>query len=302
MTSDLAPVVMFAYKRLDHLQRMIESLSSNPESADTEVHVYCDGLKNPQDRAAVESVRRYVLTIAGFAAVHPVFRARNLGLAQSIISGVSELLREHAHVIVLEDDLVLSPHFLRYMNQALTRYERNERVASIHGYCYPVGSDLPETFFLRGADCWGWATWARAWRHFDADGQRLLSELRRRSLTTAFDLDGSFPYTAMLEDQVAGRNDSWAIRWHASCFLKELLTLYPGRSLVANIGNDSSGTHCGSTDAMGQGVSSEPVRVDAIAVEPSARAHEAFARFFSRQSSWKQRLRMSVRRALGAFA
>jgi hypothetical protein len=278
-----APVVVFAYARPEHLQRTIESLRANPEAASTVLHVLCDGPRSSQDQSQVDAVRKYVASIEGFASVHRVFREHNLGLAQSVIEGATELLRRHEQLIVLEDDLVLSPHFLRYMNQALVCYRHDDQVASVHGYCYPVDTPLPETFFLRGADCWGWATWARAWRHFEADGRTLLQRLRERRLTRAFDLDGSYRYTAMLEDQVAGRNNSWAIRWHASCFLRDMLTLYPGRSLVDNIGNDASGTHCDATGAFSQAVTGVAIEVERIALVESVSARKAFARFLRAQ-------------------
>ena len=134
-------------------------------------------------------------------------------------------------------------HFLRFMNDGLDRYADDERVASIHAYIYPLARPAPETFFLRGADCWGWATWRRAWEHFNPDGKTLLQQLEAHGLTRAFDFDGTAAFTEMLENQIRGLNNSWAIRWHAACFLDGLLTLYPGRSLVHNIGNDGSGTH-----------------------------------------------------------
>ena len=275
-----APAVLFAYKRADHLRRTVESLLGNAEAPATLLYVYCDGARSPADQDAVDEVRAFVTGIGGFAEVRPVFRSRNIGLAQSIIGGVTEVLGRHDRVIVLEDDLVLSPRFLRYMNDGLDCYAADPKVASIHGYCYPTGAVLPETFFLRGADCWGWATWARAWRHFEADGRQLLQRLTASRLNRAFDLDGSYPYTAMLEDQVAARNDSWAIRWHASCFLADMLTLYPGRSLVENIGNDASGTHCSATSAYSQDVLDAQVEVARIPLVESVEARRAFMRFF----------------------
>lgn len=281
--SDPAPVVVFAYARRDHLERTIASLQMNPEATFTDLHVYCDGPKTSQDQVRVASVREYVASIDGFASVRRVFNVRNLGLAQSVIAGVSELLLQYDRVIVVEDDLLLSPHFLRYMNQALNCYRDDERVASVHGYNYPVDTPLPDTFFLRGADCWGWATWARAWQHFNADGRTLLARLREQRLTRAFDLDGSFPYTAMLEEQIAGRNDSWAIRWHASCFVGDLLTLYPGRSLVENIGNDASGTHCAGTAAFSRAPAAKPVSVERIALAESETARRVVSSFLRAQ-------------------
>lgn len=278
-----APVALFAYKRADHLRMAVESLRRNPEAPATPLYVYCDGARRPQDEPEVAAVRDYVSRIDGFAAVVPVFRPHNLGLARSIIGGVGEVLARHGRVIVVEDDLLLSPHFLHYMNRGLDCYADDEAVASIHGYRYPSAAALPDTFFIRGADCWGWATWSRAWAHFEPDGQRLLDQLRARGLSRAFDFDGSFPYTGMLEDQVAGRNDSWAVRWYASCFLRGMLTLYPGQTLVENTGNDASGTHCAASDAFSQPLASAAPRVVRLPLEESVLARREFVRFFRRQ-------------------
>lgn len=288
-----APVVVFCYKRPDHLARTISSLVSNPEAAASHLTLFCDAAKSPADAAAVDAVRRYVDSIEGFASVNRVYRQSNMGLAHSIIDGVSRLLRSHDRVIVLEDDLLLSPHFLDFMNQGLRCYQTDDRVASIHGYCYPVQEALPETFFMRGADCWGWATWARAWAHFEPDGQFLLQQLRQRKLLHDFDLDGSYLYSRMLRGQIAGRNDSWAIRWHASCYLRDMLTLYPGRSLVENIGNDASGTHCALTEMYSGGLGVRPVQLQRLPLEPSSVARSAFVRFF--RGNRESLLRKAVR-------
>lgn len=298
----LAPVVVFAYMRADHLRRSIESLLANPEAASTDVTFCCDAAKRPEHESQVGDVRTYVDSVRGFRSVTRIYAETNKGLAASVIEGVTQMLESYGRVIVLEDDLVLSPHFLRFMNDGLDLYEHDDRVASIHGYIYPTGAALPETFFLQGADCWGWATWSRAWSGFERDGSRLLAELHARRLSRHFDLEGQFPYTGMLEDQIMGRNSSWAILWHASCYLKGLLTLYPGRTLVKNIGNDSSGTHCGTSEALSSEPSPSPVAVDTIPVEPSHAARAAFVGFFSAQRSWKDRLRTSMRRVLKGFA
>lgn len=293
----LAPVVLFCYMRPDHLARTVESLLRSPEAAATPLTVYCDAARKSEHQAQVGAVRRYVESITGFASITRVYRSANMGLARSIIAGVSEALRVHDRVIVLEDDLVLSPHFLAYMNSALRCYQDDPQVASIHGYCYPVQQVLPDTFFLKGADCWGWATWSRAWVHFEPDGRQLLRQLVQRQLTRAFDFDGHYPYTRMLRGQIAGRNDSWAIRWHASCFLREMLTLYPGRSLVENIGNDNSGTHCASTEVYSGALDPGLVKVERIALEPSVAARAAFVDFFrnSREGLFQKVLRRVVR-------
>jgi hypothetical protein len=277
--TDLAPVAVFAFKRPKHLARMLASLAANAEAVRTDVVVFCDAPRNKAEAAAVAEVRALVDSIRGFASVRAVHREQNLGLARSIIEGVTSMLDHNGRVIVVEDDLELSPHFLRFMNDGLACYAHDDRVASIHGYSYPARAPLPETFFLRGADCWGWATWSRAWAGFISDGQRLLYELRSKGLASEFDLDGAYPFTTMLAEQIAGRNDSWAVRWHASCFLADQLTLYPGRSLVHNIGNDASGTHRGDTEAFAQALVGGPIWVDRLPLEPSHLAREAFKTF-----------------------
>jgi hypothetical protein len=294
-----APVALFAFKRPVHLQRTVESLAANPLATRTHVVVFCDAARDERDTDGVAAVRAKVAQMRGFASVTPVHRESNLGLARSIIDGVSQLLAAHGRVIVVEDDLLLSPHFLLYMNEGLEVYAGDDKVASLHGYCYPVDMPLPETFFLRGADCWGWATWSRAWSHFEPDGRALLAALEAQGLTRRFDLDGSFPYTRMLADQIAGRNDSWAVRWHAACFLRGMLTLYPGRTLVENIGNDASGTHRGATGDFSASVSSTPVPVRRIALDESALARRAFARFHQRRGSLVGRALGALQRAIG---
>lgn len=292
--SKVAPVVLFAYARPDHLRRTVASLLRNAEAPITHLYVYCDGTGRPEHQSGVQAVRDYVESIIGFASVTRIHHSTNLGLSRSVIQGVTATLREHGRTIVLEDDLVVSRHFLKFMNEALDCYHDDTNVASIHGYCYPTVAPLPETFFICGADCWGWATWARAWSDFQSDGRHLLHELRSRRLVKRFDLDGAYPYTRMLEQQIEGRNDSWAIRWHAASFLNGSLTLYPGRSLVHNIGNDASGTHAGVSSAFDQLIDDHPVRVDRIAVAESISGRAAFVDFFRSQQG--SRLRRAARR------
>ncbi|MES3002262.1 MAG: glycosyltransferase [Pseudomonadota bacterium] len=279
-----APIALFVHDRLAHAQRTVASLLRNPGAALSDLYVFSDGPRTPQKQAAVDSVRRFVSGISGFRSVRIVRRAVNYGLARSIIEGVSQVLAESDRLIVLEDDMVTSPHFLAYMNEALDRFRDDDRVVSVHGYVYPVRADLPEAFFLQGADCWGWGTWRRGWSVFNPDGRALLDELTRRKLLHAFDFNASHPYSDMLREQIAGRNDSWAIRWYASAFLADKLTLYPGRSLVHNIGNDSSGTHAVDTDTHDARLSGTPIDLRRVPVAPSGQARAAFEAFFRSSS------------------
>lgn len=275
-----APVALFVYNRPDHTRRTIDALRQNKLANDTELTIFSDAPKSEAQADAVREVRKYVREVEGFKSVTIVKRETNLGLARSIIDGVTTIVNKYGRIIVLEDDMVTSPYFLTYMNEALEKYADDERVASIHGYVYPVEQPLPEAFFLHGADCWGWATWSRGWDCFNSDGQFLLDELKRRKLDRAFDFNRTYLFSKMLEGQIKGENDSWAVRWHASVFLADKLTLYPGRSLVHNIGNDNSGTHCGVTDYMDVHLSSTPINLNNLNCVPSQEGRQAFEDFF----------------------
>ena len=280
MTKNPAPICLFAYRRPLHLRQTIDALLRNPLASGSHLVIYSDGAKGAGDMSAVQEVRSACSSVSGFASVKIVEQQSNLGLSRSVVSGVTEMCNTFGRVIVLEDDLVVSPYFLDYMNAALHIYEREESVFSIHGYVFPVGTRLPETFFLLGADCWGWATWARAWRNFETDGNKLLDNLSRRNLTGRFDFNGAYDYSGMLRQQIDGQIDSWAIRWQASALLMGGLTLYPGRSLVRNIGFDDTGTHGSATTEFDVDVSDTPIRVDRIPLVENEAALVAFTDYY----------------------
>ena len=280
VSRDHAPVVLFAYRRPDHLEQSIAALAANPGAQSTQLTIYCDGPKSPADQADVDRVRQIARSAENngeFGSVTVIERDHNLGLAASVISGVTESLAVHDRVIVMEDDLVVSPDFLEYMNQALDLYQEDDRVISIHGYMYAVPPVLPQTVFLRGADCWGWATWRRGWEYFEHDSKKLLKQIDASPDRIDFDFDGAFPYRQMLKDQAEGEIDSWAVRWYASAFLANKLTLYPGQSLVENIGQEGSGTHSGS--AKSHEASATRFQFPLVRIEPieSEQAREVIA-------------------------
>ena len=295
----LAPIVVFTYNRPEHTLRAFNALLKNPLANESDIIIYSDSAKTANHNKAVDEVRSFLSEITGFRSKKVIHRDNNFGLAESIIQGVTGVLQESEKVIVLEDDIVVSPYFLEYMNEALDQFVDDNRVISVHGYVYPVDIKLPEAFFLPGADCWGWATWRRGWEIFNPNGQYLLDELVRRHLIQEFDYNGAYPFSNMLKAQVKGANDSWAIRWHASAFLAGKLTLYPGRSLVHNSGNDGSGTHCGTSDSMDIKLSETKINLNNIAVESSRIGREAFEIFF--RQSQKNLLHRLLERARCLF-
>jgi hypothetical protein len=301
MNPATAPIAIFAYKRPAHARRLLQSLAANPEFAHSPVYVFCDGPRNETDREPVEETRRVVRTFAP-AGAKIVAQAENLGLSRSVIGGVGQVCAAHGRAIVLEDDLIVAPSLLRFFNAALDHYAAEERVMHVSGYVFPTGAPLPETFFYRAASCWGWATWQRAWRHFQPDGSLLLEQLRSRRLLGAFDIDDTYPYTAMLEGQIAGRNDSWAVRWHGSVLLQGGLCLHPGRTLVVNDGFDGSGEHCRAESCFGSEFGGDVGHAFPAAVAEDPRALAEIRRFFAAQGfkpARRQPVFSRLRRRLG---
>jgi hypothetical protein len=296
--SDPAPIVLFVYRRPDHLARTLAALSANAEASDSTLHIFSDGPRDESSAQDVAKVRTMLREIPNFARTQIVYREKNFGLARSVIEGVSQVLSEHGRAIVLEDDIVVGRHFLRYMNDALTRYESEERVASITGYCYPATLPVEDTFFIQGAECWSWATWRDRWAKFNPNGNELLADLLAKNLTYQFDYDGNMQFTDMLRSQIAGRVDSWAIRWHASCFLREMLTLYPGQSLVQNIGFfDPRATHTSNTHVYDVKLCNERILVEFKPIVESKIGREAFRDYFARNHRGPQPTRQFIQPA-----
>ena len=247
MSKKYAPISLFVYNRLKHLKITVNSLKKNAESKKSTLYIFSDHWRSEQDKEMVLKVRKFASTILGFKKKITIFRNENFGLSKNIIEGVNYVLKNNNKIIVLEDDLKLSKYFLQYMNYNLNYFEKNNKIASIHGYVYPLKNKLKleKAFLIRGADCWGWATWRRSWILFEPNGKKVLKNIINKNLIKEFNYNGAYDYLNMLKKQILKKNDSWAIRWHAANFLKNKYTLYPRDTYVQNIGLDGSGIHNG---------------------------------------------------------
>lgn len=283
-----APIVLFTFNRPDHTKRTVEALLKNDFAEKSELFIFCDGPRNDLDKIKTDEVRNYLDSVSGFKKIVVRKRDYNLGLAESIIEGVTELVNKYGKVIVLEDDLVTSRYFLKYMNDGLEIYSSNEKVASIVGWIPDVKvSNRPETFFLKGTDCWGWATWDRAWKYFEPDANKLLLLLKERGLEKEFNCGGSLNCTGILEDHIAGKCSSWAMRWDASLFIKEMYSLFPGVSMVDNIGLDGSGRHSVNSLDLRSCVSEIPINVANIPVIQNEEMRMTIDNFFFARCQYK---------------
>lgn len=301
--NNYAPILLFVYNRPEHLKQLIASLQANAEAAQSMLFIYTDAARNKADEEQVNKVREVIRHIDGFASIEVIERATNWGLARNIIGGVTEQIRRYGRVIVLEDDLVVAPYFLRFMNDALEAYKDEPQVGHIQACDFTQDASLPDTFLIKFTGSWGWATWERAWQHFNPDGQALLDELESRRLTRRFDFNGNYRFTRMLRRQVQGKNNSWAIRWNASLFLKDMLSLNVGRSLVQNNGFDGSGTHCGGGNLYDSQLWMQPLLVQKITpICENEAARAAFARYYHRTNGfWAKVIRRIKRTLKGDF-
>ena len=244
------PIALFVYARPEHTHLTVQALQKNTLATQSDLFIFSDAAKSDSQKKAVEQVRDYVNKITGFKSITIFEQEKNMGLANSIIDGVSAICEQHDMVIVLEDDLETSPYFLDYMNKALLRYKNDTKVMQISGHMFDVDINCTEdAFFLPFATSWGWATWANRWSLFDENCSGYHQLKNDKSAIKLFNLDNSYPYFKMLEAQIAGKIDSWAIRWNLTVFLNKGFVLFPKASLVSNHGFDGSGVHCGNDES-----------------------------------------------------
>lgn len=244
-TNDLAPICLFVYNRPKETELTLNALKENYLASESELYIFCDGPKNLENRSNVEKVRLLVNQIKGFRKTEIEENKKNLGLANSIISGVTQIIKQYGKVIVLEDDLVTSPNFLNFMNQALNFYESYPQIHSIGGYSLNLKSVLDlryDNYFGRRASSWGWATWKDRWEQTDWEVKDF-NKFRYNPIERYRFNRGGSDMSRMLINQQKGKIDSWAIRWCYSQFKSNQLTVFPKISKIQNIGIGSNSTH-----------------------------------------------------------
>lgn len=295
---NLAPIVLFVYNRPWHTEQTLLSLSSNKWASESELIIYADGPKHnatPDQLNNIKKVRELLYRQKWPRKLTVHVSDTNAGLATAVIKGVTQTLQQYNRIIVLEDDMILSPYFLQFMNDGLEKYEQVDEVISIHGYCLPI-KHAEETFFLRGADCWGWATWQRGWKLFNPDSAQLIEELKQQKSVNEFDFNGTYDFSGLLKKQANGKINSWAIRWYASAFILNKLTLYPGKSLVKNIGGEGSGTHPQDDKPYQVKLNHHRVELKDIPIVESKYARELIEKHFLKHIGLKRKLKRIFKR------
>ncbi len=242
--NNIAPIVLFCYRRLDSLKLTVANLQANPLAGESDLFIYSDGWHDIMSQHDIEQVRKYIKGIKGFKSLSIVESPINRGLANSVIQGVSEVVNKFGSCIVMEDDLLTSPNFLYFMNQSLHAFEKVHRVNSISGYSFDFKprNDEYDAYFLNRSWSWGWATWADRWNAVDWEMKIYESFKLNTKEKGKFAQLGS-DVNIMLKRQMNGKIDSWGIRFTFNQFLKNGVTLYPKISKVNNIGFDQYATH-----------------------------------------------------------
>lgn len=298
---NFAPIALFVYNRPEHTRRTIKFLQQNLLAEESRLYIFSDAAKNPNNQSLVAEVREIIHSVEGFKHVEIIERKSNLGLANSIIDGVSRLVKEYGKVIVFEDDLISSMYTLQYFNDALIRYQDEEKVMHIGAYMYPLKEEnLPETFFYRAATSWGWATWDRAWKNFEPDIDLIISRFDQEK-KHRFTIDGTMNFWKQIQEFKSGKNNSWAIRWYASIFLKGGLTLNPSKSLINNIGHDGTGIHSGMNDIYHVIINPQPIQSFPEKIEENQLVYHSIKNFLKNRkgSLWQRIIRFAKEKLKG---
>jgi len=281
---NLAPIALFVYNRPEHTRRTLKFLQANLLAEESRLFIYADAAKTSADDDNIKAVSDLITAVEGFKSVKIIRQKQNLGLAQSIISGVTELVNEYGKVIVFEDDLLSSPYTLQYFNEALNQYQNEDKVMHISAYMYPLAfaDDLPETFLYRAVHSWGWATWKNSWSHFNPDIDDLMKHFNAQKIDQ-FSIEGKMNFWSQMKGFKAGKNNSWAIRWYASVFLKQGLSLNPSKSLINNIGHDGTGIHSNVENTYSVSIHQHVVKTFPDLIMENDKAYQMIKNFLARR-------------------
>ena len=252
MQNNLAPICLFTYNRLEETKLTIEALQNNFLASDSKLFIFSDGPKNENSRSKVQAIRNYIHSIKGFKNVHVFESKTNKGLATSIIEGVTTIINEYDRVIVLEDDLITTPNFLNFMNQALEFYDSDKKIQSINGFSLDLESTKryeKDVFFMNRTYSWGWATWRNKWDLCEFDEKYIRDSLNSNDIKEFKKYFGEDIFR-MLLSSLNGVNDSWYVRWVYSHFINSHFSVYPVESKVFNIGYGTDATHCTTIDVL----------------------------------------------------
>ena len=282
---NLSPVILFVYNRPWHTEQTLNALAQNTLANESVLTIYADGPKagaTEDDKINIAKVRSVIRSKKWCKQVNIVEADYNKGLAASIIEGVTNTVNKNETVIVLEDDIITSPGFLEYMNDALQVYRAEQSVMHISGYMYPLGYTTNDTRFLNVVTPWGWATWKSRWQHFNGNASDLMEKLLAAPHYSLKDYNKGYgnEFTRQLQANIEHRINTWAVKWHTSIYLKKGFCLHPSMSLVQNIGFDNSGIHCSTNEDYKVEVLAKEIKVVEMPLTETPETLQRFEEFY----------------------
>jgi hypothetical protein len=239
----LAPIVVFAYRRKKKLQNLINSLLKNNESKNTLIYFFQDSYKDLDDKNDVARVKKYISGVEGFKKKIIISRKKNIGLSNNLISGINFIFKKHNKAIFLEDDLVVSVNFIKFMNQALDKYCKNKKVWHINAWSFDLKENLDrDMFFSRHMNCWGWATWKNRWDKFQNNPERFI-KIFNKEMINEFNFNNQIDNWSQIIRNYRKEISTWAIFWYATIFINNGLCLSFNPSLTKYDGFDLDSTY-----------------------------------------------------------
>lgn len=295
MCRKCAPIAIFTYNRPEHLKKTIDALKGNVLAEESDVFVFSDGSKGVKDAEEIAEVRRYAKEIRGFNSVTLVEREVNYGCKKNIIGGIEALLERFGRVIVVEDDIVTSKWFLKYMNDSLEKYAENERVMAISAFLPPIDfNEFEDSFFSEVFECQGWATWKRTWDLVEFDAKKLVQTTSSKQIKRIN--SGGVDYWKQVMYNYKGKLNTWAIFFHVAVLLHDGLVLYNKQHLCINIGFDGSGVHCGAnSNAGGTVIGDEQVVYFPDIIEINKKANDKILEYYQKEADDNTFIKRGIR-------
>ena len=248
--NSLAPICLFTYNRLAETELTVKALKNNYLAEYSDLIIFSDSAKSEAQIQSVLEIRQFIRKITGFKTVKIIESKVNKGLANSIISGVNQIIKEYGKIIVLEDDLETHPNFLNFMNNSLEFYSNDKNIQSINGFSPHIKKSDKSVYFQQRPFPWGWATWNNRWSPNIFDKKELIEiTLTNPKCLNLFKNKCGDDADQMFLNSLNGKNDSWYIRWAFNHFMTNRYSVYPNKSLVNNIGYNENGTHCSSINS-----------------------------------------------------
>jgi len=239
------PIAFFLFNRPEETARVFRAIA---KVQPTTLLVVADGPRpgRPDEQHAVAVARAVIDQVDWPCDLQRNFAPENLGCKQRIVSGLAWVFRTVEEAIVIEDDCLPDPSFFPFCEALLERFRDDTRISAISGGNFQDGrSRTPDSYyFSKYFHCWGWASWRRVWRHYDADMASWPNFERANGLTSIADSPEEEAYWRHIFDLTyRGKIDTWDYQWLYSCWTQEGLTVLPDVNLVSNIGFGKNATH-----------------------------------------------------------